>query len=293
MFHIIVNEDNLKKKKNRKKLAEVEKVFKGAGLEYIIHKTNRKGMPKEICSELTSERGNTVIAMGGDGTLHEILNGFVDFENNAMALIPLGTGNDFAAAANIPLNAKKAAKIIAYGSPRPIDFLQLSSGLRSLNAVGTGIDVDVLEIAYAGKNRAKSKYLNALIKALVNFKSYRYKVIYDGKEEEHCGLIGAAGNGRQIGGGIKCFPDAKIDDGLLDLLVVDFISKVKIVGAFLKLMRGKINKIKQVTAVRTKSFKIIPLDDNCTIQADGELYKNVALEASISEVKLNFYTPSV
>ncbi|MDE6441352.1 MAG: diacylglycerol kinase family lipid kinase [Clostridia bacterium] len=293
MYHIIVNEDNLKKKKNRKKLAATEKVFKEAGLEYTIHRTNRRGMPAEICSEVTSGKGNTIIAMGGDGTLHEILNGFIDFENNSMGLIPLGTGNDFAAAAGIPLKAKKAAEIIAYGRAKPIDFLQLSSGLRSLNAVGTGIDVDVLKIAYSGKNHAKSKYLRALIKALIRFKSYRYKVVYDGKEEEHYGLIGAAGNGRQFGGGIKCFPDAKIDDGYLDLLVVDFISKIKIIGAFLKLMRGKINKIKQVTAVKTKSFKIIPLDDNCTIQADGELYDNVPLEVELVEGKLNFFIPSV
>ncbi len=291
MYHIIVNEDNLRKRKNRKKLAVAERKFRTAGLDYTVHRTNRQGQPKEICGRVTSGKGNTVIAMGGDGTLHEILNGFCDFENNSMGLIPMGTGNDFAAAAKIPLNTARAVDLIISGKVKQIDFLQFSSGLRSLNAAGMGIDVDVLKIAYAGKTKGKSKYLKALIKALAEFKSYRYKVYYDGKEEEHYGLIGAAGNGRQIGGGIKTFPDARIDDGYLDLLVVDFLSKFKTIGAFLKLMRGKINKIKQVTAVKTKSVKFVPLYDGYTVQADGELYEGVPLEINVAEGRLKFHTP--
>ena len=289
MYHIIVNEDNLKKKKNRKKLKVVERVFSDAGIDYTVHATNHKGHPNEITKEVTSGSGNTIIAMGGDGTLHEILNGFVNFEDNRLGLIPLGTGNDFAKAANIPLNVKKAAEIIVRGQTKKIDFIQLSSGLRSLNAVGMGIDVDVLKIAYSSKNRKKSKYLRALILSLIRFESYKYAVEYDGKREEHFGLIGALGNGKQIGGGIKVFPEAKIDDGYLDLLVVDYISKPATIGAFLKLMRGKINKIKQVTAIKTKSVKFIPHAENFTIQSDGELYENVPLDAEVSDSKLLFY----
>ena len=61
-----------------------------------------------------------------------------------------------------------------------------------------------------------------------HFKSYNFTLKYDGKEEKHYGLIAALGNGKQCGGGIKLFPNAKIDDGWLDLLIVDYISKAKI-----------------------------------------------------------------
>lgn len=288
MFHVIINGKYLENKKGLKKFNAAIEVFDNAGIEYVVHKTESKGQACEITKEVTSGVGNTVIAVGGDGTLHDILNGFNDFENNSMGIIPLGTGNDFAESAHIPLNAKKAAELIVSTTPSRVDFIELSNGLRSLNAVGMGIDVDVLKRAYVGKSKKKSKYLKSLIVCLLKFKSYRYAVKYDGKEEEHYGLIGAVGNGRQIGGGIKMFPDAKIDDGYLDLFVIDYISRAKILGAFIKLMRGKINKIKNATAVKTKSVQFIPYD-NYTIQADGELYDNVTLEAHICESKLNLY----
>ena len=288
MFHIIVNEKYLKNKKSLKSINKALEVFDNAGVQYTVHPTTRQGEAGEICSKITDGTGNTVVAVGGDGTLHDILNGFKDFENSFLGIIPLGTGNDFATSANIPKNPKKAAELIVNSTPAPIDFIELSSGLRSLNAVGMGIDVDVLKRAYSGKSRKKSKYLKSLIVSLINFKSYEYTVKYDGKEEEHSGLIGAVGNGRQIGGGIKLFPDAKIDDGYLDLFVVDFISKWKMIGAFLKLMRGKVNKLKQATAVRVKSVQFIP-HGNYTLQADGELYENEALEAKVSDSKLLLY----
>lgn len=289
MFHIIIKQSSLKRNKGAKKLAAVEKIFTAKGLSYEVHKTVEKTEPKELAQKITSDKGNTVVVMGGDGTLHEVLNGFSDFENNSLALIPFGTGNDFAESAKIPLNVKKAATLIAENEPKKIDFIEFGSGLRSINAVGMGIDVDVLKTAYSGKNNKKSKYLRSLILCLIRFKSYKYTVKYDGKEEKHCGLIGAVGNGRQIGGGIRIFPEAKVDDGYLDLLVVDFISRFKTIGAFIKLMLGRINSIKQVTAVRTKAVEFIAEENDYTVQADGELYDNMPLSVKISETKLSFY----
>lgn len=229
--------------------------------------------------------------MGGDGTLHDMINGFRDFENCSLGLIPLGTGNDFAESAHIPFDVKKAAEIIAYRAPEYIDFIELSSGLRSINAVGMGIDVDVLKRTYAGKNKGRSKYLKALISSLIHFKSCNFTVKYDGKEEKHFGLISALGNGRQFGGGIKMFPEARINDGYLDLIIVDYISKPKMIGAFLKLMRGKVNDVKGATVARTKAATFIHEDENFTIQAEGELYENMPIEAHIVENTLKFYLP--
>ena len=228
--------------------------------------------------------------MGGDGTLHDVLNSFVDFDNNSLGIIPLGTGNDFAESAHLPNDIKKAAELIIDNPPRPIDYIEFESGLKSLNAFGMGVDVDVLKRAYSGKSVKRSKYLKALIVSLIKFKSHNFTVRYNGVEEKHFGLIAAVGNGRQFGGGIKLFPDAKIDDNYLDLFMVDFVSKFKMIGAFIKLMRGKINKVKQVKAVRVKEVEFIPDSENFTFQADGELYENIPIRAKIVENKLKFYT---
>lgn len=288
MFHLLINEVNLKKK--RRKFARVKAVFDAAGVAYTLHVTREKHDVDDVTAEVTSAKGNSLIVLGGDGTLHEVLNSFVDFENNSLGIIPLGTGNDFAAAAHIPSNVKKAARLIVENAPRAIDYIEFENGLRSLNAFGMGIDVDVLERAYAGKYLKRSKYLRALLVSLVKFKSHNFTVRYNGAEERHFGLIAAVGNGRQFGGGIKMFPEAKIDDGYINLIMVDFISKIKMIGAFIKLMLGKVNSVKQAKTVKVKEVEFIPERDDYTLQADGELYKNIPVKARIIENKLKFYT---
>ena len=291
MYYIIANAARVNGK-NAKQLEIVKQVFETAGIEYEVLLTSKPGDAKTFTEKITtSGEAHSVIAMGGDGTLHEIINGFCDFENCSLGLIPSGTGNDFAEGAGIPFDTKKAAEIIAYRAPQPIDFIELSSGLRSINSVGMGIDVDVLKRAYAGKNKGRSKYLKALLTSIRKFDGCSFTVEYNGIKEKRFGLIAALGNGRQFGGGIKMFPDAKINDGYMDLIIVDYISKSKILGAFIKLMRGKVNSIKGATVVKTKSATFTCEDENYTIQAEGELYENMPIEAHIVESKLKFYLP--
>ena len=287
MYHLIISEINLKKK--QKQVEIVKSVFEKANIEYELHATATRQDVHDITAEITAVEGNSVIVLGGDGTLHDVLNAYASFES-PLGIIPLGTGNDFAESARIPNDVKKAAELILNNPPRPIDYIQFESGLRCLNAFGMGIDVDVLERAYAGKSVKRSKYLRALIVSLIKFKSHNFTVRYNGVEEKHFGLIAAVGNGRQFGGGIKLFPDAKIDDNYLDLFMIDFVSKFKILGAFIKLMRGKINKVKQVKAVRVKEVEFIPDGENFTFQADGELYSNIPVKAKLVQNKLAFYT---
>lgn len=291
MYYIIANEIHTKGKKS-KNVENVKAVFERAGKKCKVLLASKLGDSKRYAEEISSKPDcNTIVVMGGDGTLHEVLNGIKNFDNCYLGLIPVGTGNDFALSANIPKDVKRAAEIIAFRAPRKIDFIELSSGLRSINAVGMGIDVDVLKRTYASNRKGKSKYVRSLISSLLHFKSHNFTIRYDGKEEKHYGLIAAVGNGSYIGGGIKVFPDADLSDGYLDLFMVDYISKLKILGAFLKLMRGKINKIKGAKAVKVKQAEFENDEENFTIQAEGELYENVPISARVAESKLFFYLP--
>ena len=274
------------------RLETVKKVFDGAGKDYEVLLTRKKDDAKLHAERITSSGEEcTIIAMGGDGTLHDILNGIKNFDKCSLGLIPFGTGNDFAATAKIPKSVKEAAEIIAFKAPKYIDFIELSSGLRSINSVGMGIDVDILRRVYKKNMHGHTKYLRALIPSLMRFKSCNFTLKYEGKVERHYGLIAALGNGKQFGGGITMFPHAEIDDGYLDLAIVDYISKPKMIGAFFKLLLGKVDKIKKVTFVKTKAATFIHEDENYTLQAEGELYDNVPLEAHIVENKLKFYLP--
>lgn len=291
MYYIIANETHLKGK-GMHRLETVKKVFDVAGKDYEVLLTRKKDDAKLHAERITSSGEEcTIIAMGGDGTLHDILNGIKDFDKCSLGLIPFGTGNDFAATAKIPKSVKEAAEIIAFKAPKHIDFIELSSGLRSINSVGMGIDVDILNRVYSKNMRGRTKYLRALVPSLMRFKSCNFTLKYEGKVERHYGLIAALGNGKQFGGGITMFPHAEIDDGYLDLAIVDYISKPKMIGAFFKLLLGKVDKIKKVTFVKTKAATFIHEDENYTLQAEGELYDNVPFEAHIVENKLKFYLP--
>ncbi|MGN1060940.1 MAG: diacylglycerol/lipid kinase family protein [Candidatus Coproplasma sp.] len=292
MYHVIANGSNLDRKKNRQ-LEEVKSTFERAGKEVEFHLTDHQGHATEIVKELTcGGKYADLVAMGGDGTLHEVLNGIENVENCTLGLIPVGTGNDFADAIKIPSDPVAAAKRIILQEPTPIDFIELSDGLRSINAVGTGIDVEVLKYAYSSKNKKRNKYFSALFKALRHFKYTNFKVSWDGgKEKAYHGMIACVANGTSFGGGIKLFPTAKIDDGYMDLIVVDYISRIRMVIAFFKLVLGKAHKIKEATYVKCKSVKFIPENEIPTIQAEGELYDNVPLEAQIVAGKLKFYLP--
>lgn len=288
IFHIIVNAARTGEKKIAAAVAE----FVKAGKKTEVHRTEYKGHGTKIVSELTS-RGEecAVVAMGGDGMLHEAINGIADFEKCSLGLLPCGTGNDFAVAAKIPFSIKKAADVITCGEPSPIDYIELSNGLKSINAVGMGIDVDVLKRVYSKKSGGRGKYLSALVYCLSHFESYNFTVEYDGKTEKHFGLIAALGNGKQIGGGIKLFPEARLDDGYMDILMVDYLSKFKTVFAFIKLMLGKINAIKEVTFARVKRA-CFTTEKPCSVQAEGEIYDGIALDAHIVAGGLKFFLPA-
>ncbi len=292
MYHLIINGYNVNENA-QSKLDTVEEIFRIAGKKLKIHKTEHAGHAREIASALTSDGEFAhLIAMGGDGTLHEVLNGIKNVENCTLGLIPLGSGNDFAESAGVPLDVKSAAETIVFRAPVAIDFIETESGLRSINAIGMGIDVDVLQRAYSGKNKGKKKYFKAFLQSLKYYKASTYRASWDGGEErEYTGIIACLGNGRQIGGGIKLFPEAEIDDGYMDLLVVDYLSRFRTLVAFIKLSMGKVNSVKEVTHVKCKSARFTPVGGDVPVQAEGEIYNNVVLHAHIVSGKLKFYLP--
>ncbi|MBQ8375394.1 MAG: diacylglycerol kinase family lipid kinase [Clostridia bacterium] len=289
MYHMIIN-PKAGDKKVRRMLNTIKRCFEEAGEEYQIHETTRAGEGKEIAVELTKEEGVKLIAVGGDGSVHDVLNGIRDVEKCDFGIIPLGTGNDFVVSAGIPYDIKKAVEIILHGECKPTDYLEVN-GIRCMNVAGIGIDVDVLERCNQGKGRGKLKYLKSLIVSLFKFHGYDTTVECEGETFQIKTLIGAACNGRLFGGGIEICPVAKLDDGKLDVMVVEcFKSKWSIIKAFMMLMSGKIMKYKPKRYFKADCVKIVP-EKPCTMQLDGELYYNQSVfEAKVCK-GLRLYRP--
>lgn len=279
MYHIIFN-PVAGKKNPAKNLRAVTAELDLRNIEYKVHESHAVRDAESIAFELSERGEKEFIVLGGDGTLHEVLNGLSDPAGCKIGLIPSGTGNDFAEKQGIPMDAKQAVLRIVEGEAKPVDYLQVGSR-RCMNVAGLGIDVDVLERCNRGKLKGKIKYLWSLVGSFFAFKGYRVRVECEGRVETHDALICAACNGTQFGGGIKICPPAETDDGKLDVIVVDLIGgKWKIIKAFVKLLRGQVIEYPLTTYIRADSVQFIP-ENSCTVQLDGELYENLDFNAKI------------
>lgn len=274
MFHFIVNI----KSGRGKALKSVRKITDYCALhsiEYSLHITRYHGHGAEIASELSlSEKGANIIAIGGDGTFHEVINGIKNFENVTVGFIPCGRGNDFARTAGFKKKPIEALKDILRGETTYIDYIQVGNK-RCLNVAGTGMDVDVL-LRVDGSSK-KLTYLKSLLTCLAKFDPYKVKVTLNGEVNEYSCLMVGVCNGRAIGGNMKICPIAEIDDGLLDLVVVT-VPNGKIAPCIPKFLAGK--HIGQYWTVHTKCESVLVECDK-PVQLDGEIYKDLVLDCKV------------
>ena len=288
MLNIILNPRSGEGKKKKQQRQALDR-FRARKKEIRVFETEKAGQASVLARELTSEAEGDIVVVGGDGTLHEVLNGFTNFDKCALGLIPTGTGNDFAAAAGIPLDPERAADLIIDSQPKYTEYMQMPQGVRGINVFGTGIDVEILQRCRASKVlRGKFQYLISLIISLIKFKNYKMRTLVNGEEGNYDALIACVGNGYRIGGGIRMCPEAKLGDGLLDFVVVDDVKKSRIPPAFIKLMQGKILQEKFTVFKRSEHVEIYPEKD-LTIQVDGELYDGLPFIVDIVKNKLRMY----
>ena len=279
MYKIISN-PTAGKRGNKQALALTKEVFDEAGVSYEVFETTCRGEAQDIAKKLT-EGGEEVklVIVGGDGTLHEALNGIAEPEKCVLGIIPAGTGNDFAEAAKIPLDSKEAARLILESEAKPTDYLEMG-GVRCMNVAGMGIDTEILQRCERGRMKGKLKYLISLLQSVISFKGWQIKFKQGEETVELNTLVTAACNGQQFGGGLKICPEAVIDDGKIDVVVVEHIKGIFNLGkALVTLLKGKIT-----TYPKTRHFLCEEIEVNappCTVQLDGELYSDLEFKVKV------------
>lgn len=278
-------------KKGKKIASAVQKIkvyLENKQLPFALHYTEYKGHAITLTDSLIQNGATDIIVVGGDGTLHEVINGFSNFERVNLGIIPSGTGNDFAYSLGLSLNPITALETILNNKPQYTDFMQLPA-VRGLNAVGTGIDVDVLKAYSKLKRKSKFGYTWCLIKTLFNFRYTDFSFFVDDSVGTPiCSFIACVGNGSVFGGGIPICPTASPIDNKLDFVAVKQMAKIKIIGAFIKLKKGKIKRLKQTTYLQGESIKVVP-NKPITVNVDGELYENIEFSVKIVSNKLKVY----
>ncbi len=255
------------------------------GIDYTLHITNAPGHATALARQLSTE-GGVVVAVGGDGTFHEVLNGIVDPKATAVGFIPSGRGNDFARGVGLPLSAERALDVIAKGEEDYIDYIRIGDK-RCLNVAGTGLDIDVLE-RVAGR-KGKITYLKSLLYCLRHFQPYHIEITDEsgGVSEQDVIMIGV-GNGRQFGGGIKVCPNADVRDGMMDISVITMPQNGKIFPILPAFEKGKHQKLEVINSFRCKKIKI---KTDRPVQLDGEIYRSLDMSCEIVEGGLRTFKP--
>jgi diacylglycerol kinase (ATP) len=181
----------------------------------------------------------SVVIVGGDGALHDVLPVLAG-RDITVGLLPAGTGNDTARSLGIPIKDPGAAtKILLGGHTRAIDLAETDTGEFVVTVVASGFDSKVNERANEMDwPRGNMRYNMAILAELREFEPLPFTITLDGETIEREAMLVAVGNGPSFGGGLRICEGASLDDGLLDVVVINPVSKPKLLWVFPKLYRG-------------------------------------------------------
>jgi len=256
------------------------------GTEYPAHAT-------EIAAQAADHGYDTVAALGGDGTVHEIINGLMKIEaarRPRLGIVPLGSGNDFAPTAGIQADTQEAIRRVFNGTAKPIDvaLMQDGSGRREYfnNTAGIAFDaaINIRSRKIVGLHGFLMYFAATMQTIAMNFEAPHMKVVYDGGTIDEAVMMLTIGNGPREGGGFITTPDSKIDDGLLDFVYIKQISQVRMLQLVPKFMNGTQGKEPDVKIEKTTRL-VLDADRALPIHLDGELF--APYEANVRHVEIN------
>lgn len=281
--------------------------LKNYDLDYKVHITTKKDDARRFVKRLCSFRKDSsqtlrFYACGGDGTLSEVINGAIYFSNVQIACIPAGTGNDFIRNFG---DAKKFRDIKAqfFGRAHPVDVMAYRSDdgqIRfGINLINMGVDCEAAQYMETAKKtkllRGTSAYIFGAACAFARLITHRIQVLLDEKKT-HDGEITllAVGNGTTYGGGFKATPEARTDDGLLDICLVKKINRrqfLQLVGSYKKGTHLISKQAREVIRYRKAQKIEIRSEQEIGIAVDGEIIHTKKLQVEVQPRAIRFVVP--
>ncbi|WP_322920319.1 diacylglycerol/lipid kinase family protein [Nocardioides renjunii] len=242
--------------------------------------------PGELDGVLHRAGGRTVVVAGGDGSMHAVVTALHrrhELAEATLALLPMGTGNDFARGNDIPLDIEQAARLVLSGRPRPVDLIIDETGSVVVNNVHVGVGAQAsrkgakwkgrLGAVGVGKvNLGKLGYPIGTLLSAFHPPSWRLRVELDGtvvNDVDRPVLMVAIGNGSNVGGGTELNPDADTEDGLLDVMISRSVEPLAKLGYVARLRKGEHDERDDVVTLRGRSVKVS--GDEFWLSADGEI----------------------
>ncbi len=312
----IVNPKAGQGKGDEKFTEKLKAAGKRNGKNIEIYTTAGIGDAEVLVAQLAAERdenGNSdeqlrIFACGGDGTLNEVLNGVLKSgaKNLAIGVIPIGTGNDFCRNFSAPevfmdLDAQLNASEFECDAIRYSGMLAGSPQTRyCCNMFNVGFDCNVVDLTAKMKTypliAGPMAYLLSVFAIFVKKEGANLKIEAEG-EVVHDGqlLLTAAANGSFYGGGVKCAPEAKLNDGLLDVNIVTDMPRMKFLKLFPHYAKGTHLEVPGIESVlytaKVKKFAITPNEDTMRLCTDGEITDAGRVEAEVMPKAFTFLVP--
>jgi len=277
----------------------VVKVLKGwlrrQKLDHELSITEAPGHATEIAKKSTAD---VVVAVGGDGTVNEVANGLVG-TSKALGILPTGSGNDLVRSIGISRNLEQAFSTLLKGTRWVIDTGTVKCSGESLsghkasnveprtflNGVGVGFDAVVAErTRHIQHFSGTTLYLIALFQAIWQYRCPQFTMQIDSSTISSKKFLIAIGNGKCVGGGFYLTPNARIDDGLLDIFVVDDLPVSRILALIPKVLQAKPVNAKGVSLMRASTVSI-SAPTRFFVHADGEIVGNGVQNVHVAIVK--------
>jgi YegS/Rv2252/BmrU family lipid kinase len=244
-----------------------------SGTVYPTHAT-------ELAKKAGEQGFDMVIAMGGDGTVHEVVNGIMQLPVDTrpiLGVVPVGSGNDFAHAIGVPLESDRALYQALNGNPSEVDLGLMTDehGRKEYfdNTLGIGFDAVVTIRSHKLPFlRGFIMYLTAVLQTiLLNHDPAMMQIDVDGHTLEQSNLLLTMCNGPREGGGFMIAPEAKVDDGILHYTMIKKVSRLMMFRLVPEVMNGTHGRFNQVTIGTCRKMRI-SADRPLYIHSDGEIY---------------------
>lgn len=248
--------------------------------------TSYIGHAAEIAEEAANKSFDIIVAVGGDGTINEVA-GKVVGQQKILGVIPFGSGNGLARALNIPINVKKAIKVINELKVETIDAATLNNKF-FFNMAGIGFDAHISSAFVGNKTRGLSGYLQMILKEIKSYTSEMYEITIDGVYYKRAAFILSVANSSQYGNDVHISPKSSLNDGWLEVCIVQPLAWYKFPILGYQMLMAKTHHSKWVEIISGKRISIVRTKEN-PIHIDGEPFfmgKNIEIEIIPAALKV-------
>ena len=268
-------------------LPEVKRALDAAGAAHRVVET--RDLPHAThTARAAAEKGEVVVALGGDGLVGSLAGALRG--SGALGVLPGGRGNDFARAIGIPQDIPGACRVLLEGVRKALDLGE-ANGKAFACIASTGYDSDANRIANEARLvRGNLVYAYAAIRALAAWRPARFTVRLDGREHRFEGYTVAAANTGYYGGGMHMAPGADPSDGLLEVVLVEQVSKRRFVANLPKVFKGTHVEQETVSVHRAQEVEITA-DRPFDVYADGELITSLPATVRLVRGGLSVIAP--